>query len=92
MYAQAGEAFWKVNQKYVDAAPLCKYNGDEETKRRAGGDLQEFDKIVKQGMGGMRPAFTDDIAATIGMLCSDESRWTTGSVVCANGGMKMSIA
>ncbi|KAK5090594.1 hypothetical protein LTR05_000769 [Lithohypha guttulata] len=65
MYAQAGEAFWKVNQKYVDAAPLCKYNGDDETKRRAGGDPQEFDKIVRQGMGGMRPAFTDDIAATI---------------------------
>lgn len=92
MYAQAGETFWKQNQKYVDAAPLCQYNGDDQTKARAGGDSEEFDRIVKEGMGSMRPGFTDDIAATIGMLCSDECRWTTGSVVCANGGMKMSIA
>ena len=92
MYAQAGETFWKQNQKYVDAAPLCRYNGDDQTKDRAGGDPEEFDRIVKEGMGSMRPGFTDDIAATIGMLCSDECRWTTGSVVCANGGMKMSIA
>lgn len=92
MYGSAGEEFWKQNQKYVDAAPLCRYNGDAETKARAGGDPEEFDKIVREGMGGMRPAFTDDIAATIGMLCSDECRWTTGSVVSANGGMKMSIA
>ena len=92
MYAQAGETFWKQNQKYVDAAPLCRYNGDADTKARAGGDTDEFDRIVKEGMGGMRPGFTEDIAATIGMLCSDECKWTTGSVVCANGGMKMSIA
>lgn len=92
MYAQAGETFWKQNQKYVDAAPLCRYTGDAGTKARAGGDPEEFDKIVKEGMGSMRPGFTDDIASTIGMLCSDECRWTTGSVICANGGMKMSIA
>lgn len=92
MYAQAGETFWKQNQKYVDAAPLCQYNGDAETKARAGGDIEEFDRIVREGMGSMRPGFTDDIAATIGMLCSDECKWTTGSVICANGGMKMSIA
>lgn len=92
MYAQAGETFWKQNQKYVDAGPLGRYHGDAETKARAGGDAEEFDRIVKEGMGGMRPGFTDDIAATIGMLCSDECKWTTGSVICANGGIKMSIA
>jgi len=92
MYAGAGETFWKQNQKYVDAAPLCRYNGDTETKAKAGGDPEEFDRIVKEKMGNMRPAFTEDVAATIGMLCSDEARWTTGSVICANGGMKMSIA
>ncbi|KAK5092445.1 L-xylo-3-hexulose reductase [Exophiala xenobiotica] len=92
MYVQAGEPFWKQNQKYVDAAPLCQYKGDAATKARAGGDAEEFDRIVKEGMGSMRPGFTDDIAATVGMLCSDECKWTTGSVICANGGMKMSIA
>lgn len=92
MYAQAGESFWQQNYKYVAAAPLSRYTGDAETKAKAGGDPEEFDKIVREGMGGVRPAFTDEIASTIGMLCSDECRWTTGSVVCANGGMKMSIS
>ena len=92
MYSQAGEKFWKVNQKYVDSAPLMSYDGDETSKAKAGGDPAEYDKIVKQGMGGKRPGFTDEIAGVVGMLCSAESGWTTGSVICANGGMKMSIA
>ena len=92
MYSQAGEEFWKVNQKYVDSAPLMSYTGDDATRAKAGGDPAEYDKIVRQGMGGMRPGFTDEIAGVVGMLCSAEAGWTTGSVVCANGGMKMSIA
>jgi NAD(P)-dependent dehydrogenase (short-subunit alcohol dehydrogenase family) len=92
MYAEAGQKFWDVNQKYVDGAPLMTYKGDEETKARAGGDPTEYDRIVKEGMGGKRPGFTDEIAGVVGMLCSPEAGWTTGSVVCANGGMKMSIA
>jgi NAD(P)-dependent dehydrogenase (short-subunit alcohol dehydrogenase family) len=92
MYSQAGEKFWKVNQKYVDSAPLMTYDGDEESKRKAGGDPAEYDKMVKEGMGGKRPAFTDEIAGVVGMLCTADAAWTTGSVICANGGMKMSIA
>lgn len=92
MYSQAGEKFWKTNQKYVDGAPLMNYTGDDATRARAGGDPQEYDDIVTKGMGGKRPGFTDEIAGVIGMLCSEESGWTTGSVICANGGMKMSIA
>ncbi|KAJ4514870.1 hypothetical protein HRR83_003212 [Exophiala dermatitidis] len=92
MYSQAGEKFWKVNQKYVDSAPLMNYTGDEEVRARSGIDPKEYDNIVINGMGGKRPAFTDEIAGVVGMLCSEESGWTTGSVICANGGMKMSIA
>ena len=92
MYSQAGKEFWDVNQKYVDSAPLMSYHGDDKTRERAGGDPDEYDKIVKEGMGGKRPGFTDDIAGVVGMLCAVEAGWTTGSVVCANGGMKMSIA
>jgi NAD(P)-dependent dehydrogenase (short-subunit alcohol dehydrogenase family) len=43
-------------------------------------------------MGGKRPGFADEIAGVVGMLCAGEAGWTTGSVICANGGMKMSIA
>jgi 3-oxoacyl-[acyl-carrier protein] reductase len=28
----------------------------------------------------------NDVANVIGMLCSRDARWITGSVVCANGG------
>ncbi|KAH8697900.1 putative short-chain dehydrogenase [Talaromyces proteolyticus] len=92
MYAQAGEKFWKVNQPYVDAAPLAAYNGEEDVLKAAGDDAARFDKTVREGMGSRRPGFTSEIAGTIDMLCTEESGWTTGSVVCANGGMKMSIA
>lgn len=93
MYSNAGEGFWKTNQKYVDSAPLMNYaGGDAAVTSRAGGDPEEYDRIVLKGMGGKRPAFTDEIAGVVGMLCSEESGWTTGSVICANGGMKMSIA
>ncbi|KAF4125574.1 Short-chain dehydrogenase [Geosmithia morbida] len=92
MYAQAGPAFWRINQPYVDAAPLARYDGDKAVLDLAGDDAQRFDKTVREGMGGRRPGFTSEIAGTIDMLCTEESGWTTGSVVCANGGMKMSIA
>lgn len=92
MYAEAGPTFWKINQPYVDAAPLAAYNGEPDIVAMAGPDADRFDTVVREGMGGRRPGFTMEIAGTIDMLCSEESGWTTGSVVCANGGMKMSIA
>lgn len=92
MYAEAGPTFWKINQPYVDVAPLAKYDGEADVKEKAGADAERFDRIVREGMGGQRPGFTSEIAGTVDMLCSEESGWTTGSVVCANGGMRMSIA
>ncbi|KAJ6442109.1 short-chain dehydrogenase [Purpureocillium lavendulum] len=92
MYAEAGERFWRINQPYVDAAPLASYDGEKAVLDMAGDDAERFDKTVREGMGGRRPGFTSEIAGTIDMLCSPEAGWTTGSVVCANGGMKMSIA
>jgi NAD(P)-dependent dehydrogenase (short-subunit alcohol dehydrogenase family) len=92
MYAAAGSKFWEGNQPFVDIAPLTRYDGGEDTKAKVGKQAEEFDKTVKEGMGGRRPGFIDEIAGVIGMLCSEESGWTTGSVICANGGMRMSIA
>lgn len=92
MYAEAGETFWKINQPYVDAAPLAEYGGEKAVLARAGDDAVRFDKIVREKMGCRRPGFTSEIAGTIVMLCSEEAGWTTGSIICANGGMKMSIA
>jgi NAD(P)-dependent dehydrogenase (short-subunit alcohol dehydrogenase family) len=92
MYAEAGKTFWDINQPYVDATPLSQYNGERVVKDLAGGDAERFDRIVRESMGGRRPGFTDEIAGVVDMLCMKEAGWTTGSVICANGGMKMSIA
>lgn len=93
MYAEVGESFWSINQPYVDAAPLAEYNGEEAVLKEVGEkDAERFDKLVREKMGGRRPGFTTEIAGTIEMLCTEEAGWTTGSVVCANGGMKMGIA
>lgn len=104
MYAEAGEKFWRINQPFVDAAPLAEYDGEREVLEaaaRGAADQSEegqererrrFDGLVREKMGSKRPGFTSEIAGTIEMLCMDEAGWTTGSVVCANGGMKMTFA
>lgn len=92
MYEQAGPSFWTINQPYVDAAPLAAYDGEATVLEMAGADAAKFDKLIRESMRARRPGFTLEIAGTVDMLCSLESGWTTGSVICANGGMKMSVA
>jgi len=36
---------------------------------------------------GGRPAHESEIAGLVGLLCMPEAGFTTGSVLCANGGM-----
>lgn len=43
-----------------------------------------------KALGG-RPAYVEEIAGIVGMLCTAESAFCTGQVVCANGGMRMAI-
>lgn len=47
------------------------------------------EKEVMERTGG-RPAKPEEIAGVVGMLCAAEGGWSTGSVVCANGGMQFS--
>ncbi|KAF2864074.1 NAD(P)-binding protein [Piedraia hortae CBS 480.64] len=42
------------------------------------------------GTAGGRPAYDSEIAGVVGMLCSPDAGWCTGSVICANGGMRFS--
>lgn len=84
MYFNAGEGFWGQIQGFQDNTPLSALRGDE------GGRLSgEQVQLVREKMGGRRPAFTSEIAGVVGMLCSGDGGWCTGSVVCANGGMVM---
>jgi 3-oxoacyl-[acyl-carrier protein] reductase len=43
-----------------------------------------------KALGG-RLAYVEEIAGIVGMLCTPESAFCTGQVVCANGGMRMAI-
>ena len=55
---------------------------------REGIDSKEVVENAKIAAG--RPAYDYEIAGVVGMLCSPEAGWTTGSIICANGGWKFS--
>lgn len=64
---------------FYPVTPLCPAReGDSELQR-------EFAKSY-----GGRAAYPEEIAGIVGMICSPESRWMTGSLVAASGGMWMS--
>jgi NAD(P)-dependent dehydrogenase (short-subunit alcohol dehydrogenase family) len=52
-------------------------------------DVDDEDLVKGAEVAGGRPAYPSEIAGIVGMLCSVDSVWCTGQVVCANGGMKM---
>lgn len=56
---------------------------------RPGIDDEDLVKDAEE-MGG-RPAYVEEIGGIVGMLCTSDSQWCTGQVVCANGGMRMVI-
>lgn len=80
MYGGAAESIEAVLGPYIRHTPLAKPRPDV--------DGQEEAKQYEQAGG--RPAYDHEIAGLIGMLCSADSAWCTGSVVCGNGGMVFS--
>lgn len=80
MYANVGDEFaagmipWHLN------TPLAAVSRER--------DGEDADEVMRKRGG--RAATAEDIAGVVGMLCSPESAWSTGSVVCANGGMRFS--
>jgi 3-oxoacyl-[acyl-carrier protein] reductase len=53
--------------------------------------IDDEDIISDASFVGGRPAYSDEVAGIVGMLCSRDSGWCTGQVICANGGMRMAI-
>ncbi|KAJ5562030.1 Polyketide synthase/Fatty acid synthase KR [Penicillium sp. DV-2018c] len=87
MYFATGEQFWRDIQGYQDNTPLSKLDvNNQDTMGRL---TDEQKRLIQEKMGGRRPAFTSEVAGVVGMLCTPDALWCTGSVVCANGGMKM---
>ncbi|KAF1928547.1 3-oxoacyl-reductase 1 [Didymella exigua CBS 183.55] len=81
MYWSNDEKFIEANRPFIETTPLAapRKGIDEERIYNA-----------SQGAGG-RPAYSKEVAGIVGMLCLPEAGWTTGSVICANGGMKFSV-
>ena len=80
MYDLTGEVFQAQMKPFMQNAPLqVVREGIDE------------DRFVKDAVkAGGRPAYPGEIAGVVAMLCSEDSAWCTGSVVCANGGFKFS--
>ncbi|KAF2142682.1 uncharacterized protein K452DRAFT_318260 [Aplosporella prunicola CBS 121167] len=80
MYASNGEDFFTMINPWLKNTPLA--------AAREGVDRDEFVQAAPKAGG--RPAYEDEIAGVVGMLVSPEASWSTGSIVCANGGMRFS--
>ena len=80
MYGSTSAEFQQQMKPYIQHTPLM--------KEREGIDPEQFVKDAER-MGG-RPGYDYEIAGVVAMLCSSDSAWCTGSVVCANGGQKFS--
>jgi NAD(P)-dependent dehydrogenase (short-subunit alcohol dehydrogenase family) len=53
--------------------------------------VDDEDLVADAENAGGRPAYVEEIGGIVGMLCTQDSAWCTGQVVCANGGMRMVI-
>ena len=84
MYFNTGEDFWTQIQGHQNSTPLSQMREVDEPILG-----QEQAALVREKMAGRRPAFTSEVAGVVGMLCTQDGAWCTGSVVCANGGMRM---
>ncbi|KAH8596520.1 hypothetical protein B0O99DRAFT_593827 [Bisporella sp. PMI_857] len=54
-------------------------------------EVDHEDLVKDAGNAGGRPAYVEEIGGIVGMLCTPDSLWCTGQVICANGGMRMAI-
>lgn len=80
MYGETGPEFQQQMKPYMQNAPLQRV--------REGIDEQKF--VDDAELAGGRPGYDHEIAGIVAMLCSEDSGWCTGSVICSNGGFKFS--
>ncbi|KAI9898772.1 hypothetical protein N3K66_007132 [Trichothecium roseum] len=82
MYMDGGQRLWEELEPFQRAAPL--------TAVREDSDRPDLVRVARDEMSGRRPAYWSEVASVVGMLCGEDARWCTGSVICANGGLKFS--
>ncbi|SPN97531.1 related to 3-oxoacyl-[acyl-carrier-protein] reductase [Cephalotrichum gorgonifer] len=79
MYDKNTDEFKELIRPFIQHSPLM--------NAREGVDAQALVEDAKTSGG--RPAYPEEIAGIVGMLCLKEAAWCTGQVVSANGGMLM---
>lgn len=62
---------------------------NDQDQWRASSDefLRDMQPIIQSTPAEARVGEVDDIAPLVSFLCTEEARWVTGSVLCANGGL-----
>ncbi|KAI5808920.1 hypothetical protein DFH27DRAFT_477648 [Peziza echinospora] len=80
MYGTTTPHFKENLRPFIEHTPLAVVGIDAPTE----------EETRELRLAGGRSAKPEEIAGVVGMLCSAESGWCTGSVVCANGGMAFS--
>jgi NAD(P)-dependent dehydrogenase (short-subunit alcohol dehydrogenase family) len=84
----ATEMYWSNDEDFIAKIKPFIQNTPLATPRKGIDEERIYE--ASQNAGG-RPAYSEEIAGVVGMLCLPEAGWTTGSVVCANGGMRVSV-
>lgn len=82
MFQSTTPEFLKGINPWLKNTPLAKVRDDLDSEK-------EVTDGAEDKLGG-RMARDYEIAGCVGMCVSPESGWCTGSVICANGGMKFS--
>ena len=81
MYGSNDQKFFDVVNPFNQTTPLAQVSRE-----------RDGDKVYEsENPRGGRAATSGEIAGVVGMLCSSESGWCTGSLVCANGGFRFSV-
>ncbi|KAF1995041.1 NAD(P)-binding protein [Amniculicola lignicola CBS 123094] len=81
MYKSTDASFVAQNRPFIEATPLAAVRTELDPEEV----WAPLDKT------GGRAAYSEEVAGVVGMLCTPEAGWTTGSVICANGGMRFSF-
>jgi len=79
MWGGLADEFVQFMNPFIKLTPTMAVREDDNEERKQEG----------KSLGG-RAGEASEIAGIIGMLCSADSAWCTGQVICANGGMRMS--
>ncbi|KAF7529661.1 hypothetical protein G7054_g9785 [Neopestalotiopsis clavispora] len=79
MYYKNSDEFKREIKGWIEHSPLMKV--------RQGIDSDELVEDAKTSGG--RPAYVEEVAGVVAMLCGQDAAWVTGQVICANGGMLM---